>query len=161
MTVAVMSDKEWANLTRAFECPEWLEDPRFKTPALRDQNINARLAMTQEVLLTRTTAEWMARLEAADVPCAPAVTRGEVIEHPQVLASEILLESDHPVAGRLRQTRAAARYSATPPELRRGAPQLGEHGDEILRELGLSRDEIGNLRQREVVGKASGLSAAA
>jgi crotonobetainyl-CoA:carnitine CoA-transferase CaiB-like acyl-CoA transferase len=115
MTVAVMSDKEWANLTRAFERPEWLEDPRFKTPALRDQNINARLAMIQEVLRTRTTAEWMARLEAADVPCAPALTRSEVIEHPQVLASEILLESDHPVAGRLRQTRAAARYSATPP----------------------------------------------
>ena len=161
MTVAVMSDKEWANLTRAFERPEWLEDPRFKTPALRDQNINARLAMIQEVLRTRTTAEWMARLEAADVPCAPALTRSEVIEHPQVLASEILLESDHPVAGRLRQTRAAARYSATPPELRHGAPQLGEHGDEILRELGLSRDEISNLRQREVLGKASGLSAAA
>jgi crotonobetainyl-CoA:carnitine CoA-transferase CaiB-like acyl-CoA transferase len=161
MTVAVMSDKEWANLTRAFERPEWLEDPRFKTPALRDQNINARLAITQEVLRTRTTAEWMARLEAADVPCAPALTRSQVIEDPQVLASEILIESDHPVAGRLRQTRAAARYSATPPELRRGAPQLGEHGDEILRELGLSLDEIGNLRKREVVGKGSGLSAAA
>jgi crotonobetainyl-CoA:carnitine CoA-transferase CaiB-like acyl-CoA transferase len=53
MTVAVMSDKEWANLTRAFERPEWLEDPRFKTPALRDQNINARLAAIQEVLKTR------------------------------------------------------------------------------------------------------------
>lgn len=161
MTVAVMSDKEWANLARAFERPEWLEDPRFTTPALRDQNINARLAMIQEVLKTRTTAEWLACLEAADVPCAPALTRDEVIEHPQVLASEILLESDHPIAGRLRQTRAAARYSATPPELRRGAPRLGEHSDEILRELGLSRDEIGDLRQRGVVGKKSGLRTAA
>jgi crotonobetainyl-CoA:carnitine CoA-transferase CaiB-like acyl-CoA transferase len=103
----------------------------------------------------------MARLEAADVPCAPALTRNQVIDHPQVLASEILLESDHPVAGRLRQTRPAARYSATPTELRRGAPLLGEHGDEILRELGLSREEIGDLRQRAVVGKESGLSAAA
>ncbi len=138
MTVAVMSDKEWANLARAFERPEWLEDARFKTPALRDQNINERLALIQEVLKTRTTGEWMARLEAADVPCAPALTRDEVIKHPQVLASEILMESDHPIAGRLRQTRAAARYSATPTELRRGAPRLGEHGDEILRELGLS-----------------------
>jgi len=161
MTVAVMSDKEWANLTRAFERPEWLEDPRFKTPALRDQNINARLALIQEVLKTRTTDEWMARLEAADVPCAPALTRGEVIEHPQVLSSEILLETDHPIAGRLRQTRAAARYSKTPPELSRGAPRLGEHGDEILRELGLSRDEIGDLRQRGVVGKESGVRVAA
>jgi crotonobetainyl-CoA:carnitine CoA-transferase CaiB-like acyl-CoA transferase len=161
MTVAVMSDKEWANLTRAFERPEWLEDPRFKTPALRDRNINARLTMIQEVLRTRTTAEWMTRLEAADVPCAPALTRNEVIDHPQVLASEILLESDHPVAGRLRQTRPAARYSETPPELTRGAPQLGEHSDDILRELGLSRDEIADLRRREVLGKQSGLNAAA
>ena len=161
MTVATMSNKEWANLSRAFDRPELVDDPRFKTPALRDQNINARLALVQEVLKTRTTADWMARLEAADVPCAPALTRSKVIEHPQVLASEILLESDHPVAGRLRQTRPAARYSATPPELRRGAPRLGEHGDEILRELGLSRDEIADLRQREVVGKESGLSAAA
>jgi crotonobetainyl-CoA:carnitine CoA-transferase CaiB-like acyl-CoA transferase len=161
MTVAVMSDKEWANLARAFERPEWLEDPRFKTPALRDQNINARLALIQEVLKTRTTGEWMARLEAADVPCAPALTRAEVIDHPQVLASEILLESDHPVAGRLRQTRAAARYSATPPELRRGAPRLDEHGDEILKELGLSRDEISDLRRRGVVAKESGVKVAA
>jgi crotonobetainyl-CoA:carnitine CoA-transferase CaiB-like acyl-CoA transferase len=161
MTVAVMSDKEWANLTRAVERPEWLEDPRFKTPALRDQNINARLALIQEVLKTRTTDEWMARLEAADVPCAPALTRSEVIDHPQVLASEILLESDHPIAGRLRQTRPAARYSKTPTELRRGAPRLGEHGDEILRELGLSRDEIGDLWRRGVVGQESAVSAAA
>jgi crotonobetainyl-CoA:carnitine CoA-transferase CaiB-like acyl-CoA transferase len=161
MTVAVMSDKEWANLTRAFERPEWLEDPRFKTPALRDQNVNERLALIQSVLRTRTTADWMARLEAADVPCAPALTRSEVIDHPQVLASEILLESDHPVAGRLRQTRAAARYSETPPELRHGAPRLDEHGDEILRELGLSGDEISDLRQRGVLSKKSGVRAAA
>ena len=102
----------------------------------------------------------MARLEAADVPCAPALTRGEVIEHPQVLASEILLEATTPCRPPS-PNRAAARYSTTPPELRRGAPRLDEHGDEILRELGLSRDEISDLRQRGVVGKASGLSAAA
>jgi crotonobetainyl-CoA:carnitine CoA-transferase CaiB-like acyl-CoA transferase len=84
------------------------------------------------------------------------LTRSDVIEHPQVLASEILVESDHPVAGGLRQTRAAARYSMTPPELRRGAPRLDEHGDEILRELGLSRDEISDLRQRGVGSGARG-----
>jgi crotonobetainyl-CoA:carnitine CoA-transferase CaiB-like acyl-CoA transferase len=152
MTVAVMGDKEWAALTRALERPQWLEDPRFKTAELRDQNIDARLQMTQDVLQGRTTGEWLARLEAEGVPCAPVLTRDQVIAHPQVLASGILMESEHPVAGRLRQTRAAARFSQTPTMLRRGAPRLGEHTGEILRELGISDEGIRGLQRGKVVG---------
>jgi crotonobetainyl-CoA:carnitine CoA-transferase CaiB-like acyl-CoA transferase len=153
ITVAVMSNKEWAALSRALERPQWLEDERFKTPALRDQNINDRLQMTQDVLRTRTSAEWLERLEAEGVPCAPVLTRKQVIEHPQVIASEMLLESEHPAGGRLRQTRAAARFSATPPALRRGAPRLGEHNREVLAELGLAPAEIEALMQRDVIGR--------
>jgi crotonobetainyl-CoA:carnitine CoA-transferase CaiB-like acyl-CoA transferase len=75
-----------------------------------------------------------------------------VIEHPQVMASEILLEYDHPVAGRLRQTRTAARFEGTPPELPQGAPRLGEHNTQILIELGLSEDEIIELRECGAIG---------
>ena len=155
LTVAVMSDKEWAALTRALERPEWLEDPRFKTPALRDQNINDRLAMTQEVLKTRSSETWLRRLEAEQVPCAPVLTRSQAIAHPQVLASGILLQSEHPFAGTLRQARAAARFSETPTSLRRGAPRLGEHTEEVLRELGLAADEIDGLRRRGIIGAHS------
>ena len=152
ITVAVMSDKEWAALTRALERPEWLEDPRFKTPALRDQNIDDRLAMTQEVLKTRSSETWLRRLEAEQVPCAPVLTRSQAIAHPQVLASGILVESEHPFAGTLRQARAAARFSETPTSLRRGAPRLGEHTGEVLRELGLAADEIDCLRREGIIG---------
>jgi crotonobetainyl-CoA:carnitine CoA-transferase CaiB-like acyl-CoA transferase len=151
MTVAVMTNKEWAALTRALERPQWLEDARFQTPALRDQNIDARLEMTQDVLKTRTTKEWLERLEAAGVPCAPVLTREQVIAHPQVIASGILIESEHPTAGRLRQTRAAARFEA-PMLVRRGAPRLGEHSQEILRELGLAEEAIAALRQERIIG---------
>ncbi len=151
MTVAVMTNKEWAALTRALERPQWLEDARFQTPALRDQNIDARLEMTQDVLKTRTTEEWLERLEAAGVPCAPVLTREQVIAHPQVIASGILIESEHPTAGRLRQTRAAARFEA-PMLVRRGAPRLGEHSQEILRELGLAEEAIAALRQERIIG---------
>jgi crotonobetainyl-CoA:carnitine CoA-transferase CaiB-like acyl-CoA transferase len=151
MTAAVMTDKEWVALARALEHPQWLDDPRFKTPALREQNIDARLQMTQDVLRTRTTEEWLQRLGREGVPCAPVLTRDQVINHPQVLASNILLESDHPTAGRLRQTRAAARF-ATEMVVRRGAPRLGEHNREVLTELGLSNDEIMELRQQSVIG---------
>ena len=152
MTVAVMTNKEWAALARALDRAKWLDDPRFKTPSLRDQNINDRLQMTQQVLKSRTTEEWLERLEAEGVPCAPVLTRDQVIAHPQVRASATLLESEHPAVGRIRQTRAAARFSETPAELRRGAPRLGEHNDEVLGELGLSRAEIDGLRQRGVLG---------
>jgi crotonobetainyl-CoA:carnitine CoA-transferase CaiB-like acyl-CoA transferase len=154
MTVAVMSDKEWAGLCRALEHPEWLADPRFATPALRDRHVNERLAMTQEVLQTRTTAAWIARLEAADVPCAPALTRNEMMRHPQVLASELILETEHPQVGRLRQTRPAARFDKTPAGIRAGAPMLGAQTEAVLTELGLSGEEIAALRREGVVGVA-------
>jgi crotonobetainyl-CoA:carnitine CoA-transferase CaiB-like acyl-CoA transferase len=152
MTAAVMTNKEWAALTRALERPAWSEDPRFTTPALRDSNIDARLELTQEVLKTRTTQEWLERLEEEGVPCAPVLTRDEVIAHPQVLASGILLESDHPTAGRLRQTRTAARF-AMPMVVRYGAPRLGEHTREVLSELGLSGADIASLRRQRVIGE--------
>ena len=107
--------------------------------------------MTQDVLKTRTTEEWLERLEAEGVPCAPVLTRDQVIAHPQIAASNILLESDHPVAGRLRQTRTAARFE-TPTVMRRGAPRLGEHTGEVLGELGLSEAEIAALRRQGVCG---------
>jgi len=153
MTAAVMSDKEWAGLCRALEKPEWLDDPRFKTPALRDQNINERLALIQDVLKTRSRAEWLARLEACDVPCAPALTRSEVIEHPQLAALGTLVETEHPKVGRLRQTRAAARFDKTPTAIRMGAPVLGEHTEAILGELGLTAQEIATLGANGVLGK--------
>ena len=151
ISVAVMSNREWHALTSAVERPEWLEDPRFTTPALRDQNINDRLSLTQEVLKTRTSAEWLERLEAAGVPCAPVLTRSELIEHEQVAASEILVESDHPQAGRLRQARPAARFDVTPPGIRHGAPLLGQHSDEILGEIGVSGERIAALRADGVI----------
>lgn len=146
MSVAVMSDREWAALARALERPEWLEDARFKTPALREENIDARLALTQEALRGRTTAEWMERLEAEDVPCAPVLTRDALVAHPQVRAGGTLVEFDHPAAGRLRQARPAARFETTPSALRRGAPALGEHTDALLVEAGFPPAEIAALR---------------
>ena len=145
MTAAALTDRQWAGLARAVERPEWLEDERFRTSALRQKNIDARLDVTQQVLLTRTTMEWLERLTAAGVPCAPVLTRNEVIRHPQVREMQILVETEHPTAGRLRQARPAARFSRTLSGFRRGAPALGEHTREVLGELGCSVAEIAEL----------------
>lgn len=151
MSVAVMTNAQWEALTRAVERPEWLDDPRFATPELRDLNINERLSLIQSVLIERSTDEWMVRLEAEGVPCVPVLTRQQMITHPQIEAGGILLETDHPTAGRLRQTRNAARFSETTPEHRRGAPLLGEHTAEILRESGVTTEEEQQLRADGII----------
>ncbi len=151
LSVAVMSDKEWRGLTEALEKPEWLDDERFKTPALRDRNINDRIVVTQEVLLTQSASYWLERLEKAGVPCAPVLTRNEMIEHPQVAANRVIIENQHPDVGPLRQARSAAEFSRTPSEMRLGAPRLGGSTIELLREVGVSEEEIVSLEADSVV----------
>jgi crotonobetainyl-CoA:carnitine CoA-transferase CaiB-like acyl-CoA transferase len=150
ISAAVQTNKEWLALTRALDKPEWLDDPRFKTPALRGKNINERLRMTQEVLLTRTAEEWLDRLTAEGVPCAPVLTRTAMIQNAQVQANGIVVETDHPVAGRLRQARPAARFSRTPAGIRHGGPGLGEHTEVVLAELGYSQEDIAALVAKEL-----------
>lgn len=145
ISVAVMRRREWVGLARAVGRPEWIEDPRFQNAIGLDTHKNARLEMTQEALRDRTTAEWIERLDAVDVPCAPVLTRREAIRHPQVLANGILTENDHPEAGRLRQTRTPAEFLGTPACYRRGAPRMGAHTREVLQEAGFTSDEIAAL----------------
>jgi crotonobetainyl-CoA:carnitine CoA-transferase CaiB-like acyl-CoA transferase len=149
ISAAVQSNKEWIALTRALDKPEWLEDPRFKTPALRQRHINERLIMTQEALRARSAEEWLERLTSEGVPCAPVLTRTQMLTNPQVVANGIIVENEHEQAGLIRQARPAARFSGTPATIRHGGPALGEHTEDVLAELGYSKTEIEALTIRE------------
>jgi len=145
ISVAVMRDKEWAALARVTGNPQWIEDDRFKTAARREVFKDDRLNLTQEALFKKTTAEWLRVLEEADIPCAPVMTRRDMINHPQVISNGIVVENQHPHAGRLRQTRQPAQFSSTPPEHRFGAPRLGENTRAVLAEIGYTDDEIATM----------------
>jgi crotonobetainyl-CoA:carnitine CoA-transferase CaiB-like acyl-CoA transferase len=142
ISVSTMTDPQWTAFCKVADRENLLTDPRFLTPSLRDENADERLNLIQEALLERPAAEWLKALDDAGVPCAPVLTRRQMIDHPQVESSGIVIEYDHAQAGRLRQARPAARFESTPTEIRNGAPLLGEHTYEVLGEIGYSEAEI-------------------
>jgi crotonobetainyl-CoA:carnitine CoA-transferase CaiB-like acyl-CoA transferase len=149
ISAAVQTNREWIALTRALEKPEWLEDTRFKTPALRQRHINERLTMIQEAFRARAAEEWLDRLTKEGVPCAPVLTRTQMLSNPQVVANRIIVETEHPQAGRIRQARPAARFSGTPATIRQGGAALGEQTAQVLAEIGYSDAEIEALASKE------------
>ncbi len=154
ISVAVVADKDWKSLAAAVDRPDFLHDDRFKTSALREENKDARTRLTQEALLNFTSAELITRLEAHDVPCAPVLTRREMIKHPQIEANKTLLESHHPLAGHLRQARLPAVFSEQETTSMKPAPAMGQHTREVLENAGFSKVEIDNLiSQRAAIGQ--------
>lgn len=151
ISVSVMTNKQWHAFCDAAQRPEWKLDERFKTPALRDKFANERLELIQSVLLEKSAEDWLNILEEAGVPSAPVLKRKDLEHHPQIKASELIVQTEHPIAGTLRQTRPAARFSHTPSEIRQGAPLHGEHTSEVLSEAGYSKVDIEALRQKGVV----------
>lgn len=152
ITLAVQSDREWQGLIRALERPEWADDPRFLTAALRQTHIDDRLALIQSVIVTDTAENWLAKLDAEGVPCAPVLTRTGMIDHPQVRASALIREYDHPRAGRVRQARAPARFSTAGEPPLTGAPALGADTDALLQAVGYDQATILRLAKAGVIG---------
>lgn len=142
ISVAVVADKDWHGLARAVDRPDFLEDERFTTSELREENKDARTRLTQEALLPFSSAELIERLEANDVPCAPVLTRREMIRHPQVAANNTLFETQHPDAGLLRQSRLPAVFSKQSDTAVTPAPAMGQHTRSVLQQAGIANDEI-------------------
>ncbi|TDO02530.1 MULTISPECIES: CaiB/BaiF CoA transferase family protein [Halomonas] len=151
ITIAVQSDREWQGLVRALERPDWAEDPRFRTAQSRQIHIDARLELTQSMIRHASSEHWLARLDAEGVPCAPVLTRGEMIDHPQVRACDIIHEYDHPQAGRIRQARMPARFSSSEALPLSAAPALGEDTRALLRDSGYDEASLDELARTGVI----------
>lgn len=151
ISVAVVADKDWRGVSDALDRPDFLTDPRFSNAALREENKDARTRLTQEALLSFTSKDAITRLEQQDVPCAPVLTRREMIRHPQIEANNTLISYRHPQAGELRQARQPAVFSSTTITAPSPAPKLGEHTDEVLREADFSVEEIEQLLEENAI----------
>jgi len=145
LTCGTISDSEWQGFCKATGDPELAKDARFATPSARSVNATARINKMQEYIAQHTTAEWLERLDAADVPCAPILRRGEIIHNEQVVARGIIAEFEQPGVGRVRQPKPAARFAVNEAKIGGPAPRVGQHSREVLRELGYSEAAIEQL----------------
>src|ERR1700738_3894196 len=145
ITVGAANQGNWLRLLEALEAPEMNDDPRFLNNAGRMKNLPALQAALTPLFKTRTSAEWLRRLEEAGVPAGPVLDVSQMHTDPQALAREMIVETTHPTAGRVKAIGLPIKFSDTPGGLRRAAPVLGQHTREVLRDHGFSDTQIDQM----------------
>jgi formyl-CoA transferase len=151
IAVAVGSERQWPRFCAALERPTLAEDPRFVDNATRLTHRVELRELLVAVFTARTSAAWLTRLEAADVPCGPINDLAAVFRDPQVVARRMVETIEHPTIGPLRMTGVPFKLSLTPASVRRPPPLLGEHTDRLLAWMGYPPEEIEGLRGEGIV----------
>lgn len=151
LILAVGNDGQFQRFCEVAGCPELAQDPRFRRNADRVRHREALVPLLAERLRQRRRNELLAALDAAKVPCGPINNLDEVFQDPQVQARDMTWTAAHPLAPALPLVASPMKLSATPARLRRPPPLLGQHSEEVLRELGLDAAEVAALRARGVI----------
>jgi crotonobetainyl-CoA:carnitine CoA-transferase CaiB-like acyl-CoA transferase len=146
ITLGAANERLFRRLCDVLGHTEWIDQPEFADNASRVRNREALAERIESITAQQPCSHWLAVLEANDIPCGPINDYAQVFADPQVVAREMVVETAHPTLGRLRTLGTPIKLSATPADVSRRAPLLGEHTDEVLREAGLSAAEIAALR---------------
>ena len=143
--VLVYNDKQWKGFFDAIGRSDMLTDERYSSHASRARNIAEIYDVLADLMKTRTTAEWTALLEKADIPVSSMNSIEDVVHDPHLAASGFFAAENHPTEGKLLAPRTPTHWSHSQPGVPRPAPRLGEHSAEVLREVGYSDVEIAEL----------------
>ncbi|MDF1855302.1 CoA transferase [Pseudooceanicola sp.] len=150
----IYNDGHWNRFFAAIGRPEMpAADPRYATFASRMQNIDAVYAELGEILLTRSTADWLALFDAADVPALPMHSYASALEDPHLVATGFFENVEHPSEGAIRSMAVPTRFSRSPAQPEKPAPRLGADTARVLGEAGFSADEIAALAQSGAFGR--------
>jgi crotonobetainyl-CoA:carnitine CoA-transferase CaiB-like acyl-CoA transferase len=145
ITVGAANQGNWLRMIEALGAPELGDDPRFADNASRMRNLPALQGKLSEIFKTRTSAEWLRRLEEAGVPAGPVLDIKQMQADPQTLAREMIVKTTHPSAGEVNSIGLPVKFSETPGSIRGAAPLLGQHTREVLREHGFSDAEADEM----------------
>jgi len=145
INIGAANQSNWERLLEALGAQELGDDPRFRTNADRMAHREELAELISERLQRHDTAHWLEVLDRAGLPVGPILSIPEMLAHPQTLARGMVVETEHPRAGRVRSLGLPVKFSQTPGTVRRPAPLLGEHTYEVLQEVGYSRAEIDAL----------------
>ena len=148
--VLIYNDKQWQSFFDLIGKPELKDDPRFRNHTDRGTNISEVYAYVADVMQTRSTADWLQALDAADIPVMPMHTPSSLVTDPHLEASGFFQLVDHPTEGKLRMMRPTLTWSEGPLTIRSLPPSLGQQSAEILREAGFSDDEIAEMVKAQV-----------
>ena len=152
ISVICVSDAQWARVFRAIGRDDLIDDPRFASIAARSDHVDALYGALADGLAARGTAEWLAILRPLDIPCGAAADLPGLLADPYLTETGFFALAEHPSEGRVRVPAIPARFSASPPSVRRLWPRLGEHTAEVLGEAGYDTAAIA-----EITGGAGGV----
>jgi len=145
LNIGGANQSNWERVARVLGSPEWIADPRFRTNADRMTNLSDLTSLMHARLKSRPVRDWIAALEAAGVPCGPINSIADMVADPQTAARAMVVELEHPRAGRTRALGLPIKLSASPGSVARSAPLLGQHTREVLAEYGFAAAEIDAL----------------
>lgn len=151
INVTALQQNQFQRLCFAVDLGHLSADPRFDDPRRQNEFRADAYPVINEVLGAKTSTEWLAIFDAADIPCAPILEQSQVYEDPQIVENEMIVPVDHPQVGRVRMMGVPVHLSMTPGAVRRSSPLLGEHTDEVLQEFGYAANEIEALRAEAVI----------
>lgn len=150
--VMLQADRYWPQFCAAIERPDLSTDPRFTDVFSRAQNAGALIELLDGIFATRPRAEWAPRFDAHDLVWAPVQTVSEVVEDPQARALDAFATVPHRTGEDIKVVRSPVEFSATPGSIRRAAPELGEHTEEVLLEHGYTWEDIAALKEKGAIG---------